>query len=519
MRLFRNPTALLLLAAVATTPGCFNNSGTTTGPVSLAFAGTVTGAAGEAIAGATVYLVPTTAVDMTPITAEDLRTLTSTNRDEPLEDAVANSGATFSQAVTNGSGAFRFETVPDGLYFVYVAPTGTEYLPGGSWCRNSVAATGLRGNEHATIQISSSPTSAATFVGMSQCLTCHPDKSTEEGVAHRLGFTVPNQLSALQSMDEHPELFDGLAFFLDGTVYTDGTPVYMYDPDWSRGFDKFQTSLSDPSTSGGTVYAKLWLWHDTATGAYNITIENVINPADPNSPATREVKLDYGGGVLKQRYMIAWPGLNGLYPLLQYQTQGDDAKYDRTRKQFRDYHFDFYWDNAGTTGVGTDDVIKTPSISKNINLNCMGCHATGYTQFQDSVTGEVLCDSVEDPNGEYDIDGDGNLNDLNIGCETCHGPGSEHVAANAARYIVMPPDITPSREVMLCDRCHDRLEGNGPFAHNDIPMNSSGQFPPAGISRDDYLNNYVATFAPAASKNWPDDIHAKAHHQQTPDFY
>jgi predicted CXXCH cytochrome family protein len=507
---------LVLLSATLLT-ACDLKSGSHKAASSTAFGGTVVDGSGNPVATATVYLIPNTALNLADISAQDIRDGSAGDRDEPLEDAIAALGSTFSQATTNTAGEFEIDPVADGGYFVYVEPTDTEFFPGGSWCRDSVDATGLRSKLDAEIHISSSPGPSATYVGMTTCLVCHPEHEDLKGVAHRLGFTVPNQLSSLQSTSDHPELFDGNGYFLEGTVYTDGTPVYMWDPDWTRGFDKFQTSMTDPSSSG-TLYAILWLWKDS-NEKYYITIENKINPADGSSPATREVKLNYGGGVYKQRYMIDWPGLNGLYPLLQYQTLGDEAKYDRTRQQFRDYHFDFFWDNAGTTGVGTDDLIKTPSIAKNISLNCMGCHATGYTQFEDSVTGEILCDSVEDPAAEFDIDGDGVLNDLNIGCETCHGPGSEHVAWDDARYIVAPQVLTPSREVMLCDRCHDRLEGNGPFAHNDIPMNDQGEFPLPGTSRADFLANYVTTFGPKASKNWPDDIHAKSHHQQTPDFY
>lgn len=512
MRLPRTNTFLLTLTACVLGAGCFSNSksNTETEPESSAFAGTVVDGADNLVAGATVYLIPNTAIDTTEITSEDIRSGSAEDRDEPLEDAVAAGGTTFTQAVTDSAGAFEFDEVPDGEFFVYVEPAGTEYIPGGSWCRDSVDASGLRTNLDATILISSSPSTAATYVGMTSCLVCHPDEDTEKGAAHRLGFTVPNKLSSLQDDNEHPDVFEGNGYFKLGTSYLDGFKVYLHDPDFSRGFDDFQTSITDPALTGGVVYAILWLWKD-ASEKYYITIENIINTGDTMSPATREVKLNYGGPVYKQRYMIEWPGLNGLYPILQFQPAGDEDKFDRTRKQFRDYHFDFFWDK-------TLNEIKTPDVTKNINRNCLGCHATGYTQFVDSGTGEVLCDSLEDPGGEYDIDGDGTINDLNIGCETCHGPGSEHVAANKARFILAPENITPSREVMLCDRCHDRLIGNGPNTHNDVPMNPDGLFPPAGISRAEYLASFVETKGPTASQNWPDDIHAKSHHQHVPDY-
>jgi len=501
--------SVLSLAAIALLAlGCNNSSSTI---VSVGYSGSVTGPDGEAVVGATVYLVSAAAINTDPMTVADMFANTSTDRDEPLEDAVRNFGNTFAKAVTDAAGAFSLATIADGSYFIYAEPVGTEYLPGGSICRNSVNASGLRGNTTASIVMSSSPSITATFSGMSTCLTCH-EKEAQKATAHRLGFTVPDTLSALQSDADHPELFDGNAYFLPvdtagGGTFADGTAVYLSDPDFSRGFDDFKTDLSVPA---GTLYVILWLWKDLATGAYNITIENIINGADPLSPATREVKLNYGGGVYKQRYMIEWPGRNGLYNLLQYQTAGDESKYDRTRKQFRDYHFDHYWDQA-------NNLIQAPAASKNINVSCMGCHATGYTQYVDGA--EVLCDSVEDVNGEYDIDGDGLLNDLNIGCETCHGPGSEHVAAaTSGRYIVNPDHITSSREVMLCGRCHDRLVGNGPNAHNDIPMNAAGEFPPAGISRTEFLTSYVSQTGASPSALWADGMHAKSHHMQAPDF-
>lgn len=509
--------ALPLLLAALVPAGCFRSDGTTTAAIRAWFHGEVVGTAGEAIAGATVYLVPAFSVPTTPITAAAMRSGASESYDEPLEDLVAASGAGFTQAVTGANGRFRIDVVPDGRYFVYVEPAGSEYLPGGSWCRDSVDASGLRG-QNVTLVVSSSPSAAATYLGTSTCLACHPTYDTEKGVAHRLGFAVPGQLSGLQDLDEHPELFDGLDAFTAAAAYTGGTPVYHYDPDWTRGFDKFKVSMSDPTSGGGTVYAILWLWQDSSSGAYNITFENVINPADPSSPATREVKLTYGGAVWKQRYMIEWPGLNALYPVLQFQSAGDEDKYDRTRKVYRDYHLDFFWNNNGTTGVGTDDLLKAPAASKNISLNCVGCHASGFTQSLDGVTGEVVCDSVEDVNGEYDIDGDGLLNDLNIGCEACHGPGSEHAALQAARYIITPENLSPTRAVTLCTRCHDRVIGDGPFAKNDHPQNAAGEFPPPGISRAEFLASYVTAKAPGLSDNWTDDTHAKSHHQQGPDF-
>jgi predicted CXXCH cytochrome family protein len=483
-----------------------------------AFAGVVTDTAGLPVEGALVYLVPADDVSTDPITAAGVLAGTVEDFDEPLEDLVAGAGATMDSVVTDAGGGFRFRPLVDGRYFVYVEPGAAdgEHLPGGSLCRQALDADELRG-QSIDIQVSSSPPPAATYVGMSVCLACHTEDATEKEVAHRLGFKVPGEFSGLQDLGAHPEIDEGLTFFTPGADHTAGTPVFHYDYDATRGFDKFAASLSDPSVAGGIVYARLWLWQDVADGRYKITFENVGNPADPLDLTTREVELTYGGAVYKQRYMIRWPGLNGLYPLLQFQSEGDESKYDRTRRQFRDYHLDFFWDDGGTPADPSDDLLRAPDPTRNIQRNCMGCHAVGYQQFTDAVTGEVLCDTIEDPYGEYDIDGDGRVNDINLGCEGCHGPGSEHVTALEGRWILSPRNLTPEREVMICARCHDRQVGNGTIA-NGHPLNSADEWPLPGISRAEYLAEHVTRKGPAEGDFWADFAHSKSHHQQGADF-
>lgn len=504
------------IAVVACLAACSTSSGSSSSNKSLS--GTVTGPSGVPVSGGTVYLVPNTAVPTAEITAAGVLAGSTVDIDEPLEDAVATQGSTFPQAVTSADGKYKIDKVPDGRFFIFVAPayTDTEHLPGGSLCRVSVDSGSLRGTKQ-DIVLSSSPPADATYVGMSGCLVCHPGYDTEEQLAHRLGFRVPGVSSPLQDTSYHPEIDDGLAYFLSSPDYTGGTPVYHYDYDATRGFDKYETSLSDPTGSGGVVSFILWLWQDSGSNEQKITFENVGNPGDPNNLAERVVKLTYGGAVEKQRYMLAWPGLNGLYPVLQFQTDGNDSRYDRTRRVFRDYHLDFYVDNNGTTMDVSDDVLMTPDITNNISRNCLGCHAADYERYTDGVTGEVLAHTLQDPNGEYDIDGDGFLNDLNTGCESCHGPGSEHILAQAPRYIVLPEYLSPSRDNQLCGRCHDRqvgADGTG----GEQPLNAQGQFAPPGISRGEFLDEYVTQDGPSQSSFWPDFAHSKSHHQQYSDF-
>ncbi|MCA9322771.1 MAG: hypothetical protein KDB53_18665, partial [Planctomycetes bacterium] len=111
------------------------------------------------------------------------------------------------------------------------------------------------------------------------------------------------------------------------------------------------------------------------------------------------------------------------------------------------------------------------------------------------------------------------------GCEVCHGPGSDHAAwasnpanqGQASRFIVQPERLSPSREMLICGRCHDRVQGNGSII-NDEPLDSQNRFPPVGIKRSDYLASYVSRNGPGTGDFWSDAVHSKSHHQQYSDL-
>jgi hypothetical protein len=71
------------------------------------------------------------------------------------------------------------------------------------------------------------------------------------------------------------------------------------------------------------------------------------------------------------------------------------------------------------------------SVSKQYRLDCVGCHVIGFQQ----AGGVCRVDQVE---GRQ-----------NVGCESCHGPGSIHVADGARKSVVRP---RPGPHV--CVGCH-----------------------------------------------------------------
>ena len=102
------------------------------------------------------------------------------------------------------------------------------------------------------------------------------------------------------------------------------------------------------------------------------------------------------------------------------------------------------------------------------NDNCVFCHNVAPDPALDPDTGRFATEVAE----------------LGIGCEACHGPGSEHVAVNShplRRYvlhagdepdptIVSPSRLDPARRADLCGRCHGQriTDDVGAFlAHGD----------------------------------------------------
>lgn len=73
-------------------------------------------------------------------------------------------------------------------------------------------------------------------------------------------------------------------------------------------------------------------------------------------------------------------------------------------------------------------------VDKQFNLNCVGCHVTGYGM----PGGATVTHNLE---GEL----------VDVGCETCHGPGSEHVAKPRIPGLALRD---PAETV--CARCHNK---------------------------------------------------------------
>lgn len=460
--------------------------------------GTVTDTGGEKVANATVILIPSSDINTTKI--DILEISASATDDEPLDDLAADTTRSYQTATTDENGDYTFSTVTVGNYFIYVklADDDTGHYPGGSLCRTVTNLSTARIQKD--IQISTRPSGSATYVGSASCLVCHADHAGAKKTGHFNGLRAPGVSTSLQDISKFSGFDAGLDKFVAGTT------IYYYAYDSTRGMDKYKTAESNPGAGDVSFTATLLKDGDT----YKVRLNNIKNPSDPNEGVTYNVALTYGGAIYKQRY-ITKIGLSYYLLPVQYQHEGSESYSPRTRKIWRDYNGSNWYDE-------TTLLLKTPAKSKAFDNSCAACHFTGFSVSGDDTNGWIAT-AVSASGGTIDYDGDGDVDEINTGCEVCHGPGSEHVAVGGGgRAIVHPGLLPPEREAIICGRCHSRPKGAG---GTETPVNSDGKMMLPGGRRSEFLTSYTngSQLDAAASDLYADkDEHSKSHHQQYTDF-
>ncbi len=114
--------------------------------------------------------------------------------------------------------------------------------------------------------------------------------------------------------------------------------------------------------------------------------------------------------------------------------------------KFSAYHSDHWYNTGGTlihTGVGTAPAFAQSQFINSWERRCLGCHTTGTQLKYIAATGKFVDES----------------NELNIGCEACHGPGSEHASSPYAENIINPASLDKQIGLDTCARCHIRGSG------------------------------------------------------------
>ncbi len=169
-------------------------------------------------------------------------------------------------------------------------------------------------------------------------------------------------------------------------------------------------------------------------------------------------------------------------------------------------------------GVTSAD-LGSDAQGNNYDVTCAGCHTTGVRSVSRMASGEwyyrpypAILPGYQDP-AYFDFDHDGQLDLVDIGCESCHGPGSSHILGGPdPEKIVDPLTVDAQRANDICGRCHTMPESvpNGlfPWPYDDATMTDWNPTTAAPL----------ASYYTDVAVNWPD---GKTGHISRPyhDFY
>ena len=471
---------------------------------------------------------------------------------DPVADAVVTVEGQISGATTAADGSFLVEDIAPGFAFLTVDPASTQHLPGGT--RHSAYVAAGDTADVGDIALSGRPSDSATWVGGDTCIACH---------------------TAL-----HADIVNGLSGAAHARFVTEGTSHMIYPELWPVPGDKELPlnpagellMVQDPVDGDGLVNLALCT-QDTASGREYIfkfypegtyiadqldcadlddgdfnddgVIDYVIIPV----AATIGGEGNWGEGYLdpdhvlpdqhpnfdegKQRYLARVQDV----PVVSEWMTDNGVPVDKAKQDYINYLPVYLMQDGTPTGsvalspadFGTPKfwqkgpthwAVPTNTLSR----NCAGCHATGleiaYQDFVDvSHTYKAVVTAFD-------------YVDLNITCERCHGPGSEHVASRDVTDIITPQNLTARASNELCGQCHASHAGKsitpaGVFkpAHNGDYINELGNgfFVPGLYDLENFYTNYNA---PTTTNNWqegpyhtwPDQKHSRAHAQELPEL-
>jgi predicted CXXCH cytochrome family protein len=120
---------------------------------------------------------------------------------------------------------------------------------------------------------------------------------------------------------------------------------------------------------------------------------------------------------------------------------------------------------------------------------CVGCHVTGYVQDTKAYA------------------------QIGVGCEACHGPGSEHMAAGDRKTTIVNPDkLEGPKKSMVCGSCHS--VGHNLVVVEEKPTEGKSAFPLGFRPGDDLTKLFIDGKPTAAGRNQQYSEFLKSKHFQ-----
>lgn len=326
------------------------------------------------------------------------------------------------------------------------------------------------------------------YVGSEFCLACHPGLANWRDTRHARILRRPMAQFSL---------VDGKGVVAD----FDRNGV----DDFRQGLDLNQISSPfNPYKPNAPILS-------FAGGVYYITIGDLRMPV---------VATSGGTGEWKQRYLVRVP-VSGTPDGLSAENYTSPVQYNEKTRQYVPYHPEQWWNQTTQLPLfdANTSVATVADLGRSYSQRCIGCHTTGIRDLGRDANGEwrysaypAILFRTDDP-GYFDYDHDGVFDLVNVGCETCHGPGSRHILGGGdPSMIVNPADLSAAEANEVCGQCHVRSK-SVPGGIHDWPYRDD-----TGTSFIPGHGEPLTDFFTDASIRWPDGVNSRRNNQQWLDF-
>jgi hypothetical protein len=329
-----------------------------------------------------------------------------------------------------------------------------------------------------------------SFVGQASCTGCH---------AGAYGATSDYQGAAAFSQTLHQK------------IHLRPSPETVVIEKYFAGDSVLRYLTSLPIPGEDTLLIHL---SKSADGREYFAQMRFSGPGGDSTPRMK-IAYTYGGYGWIQRFLVEINGsfhvLPFQYVLPAYRERSDTSQTFVFLDLFR------WFDTDPNTGLGRFFKFNSAQFhSVSWDRACSFCHVNGFglatkivpgpdTSFYASWVGRGEDSLLQDEN-------------IRIGCESCHGPGSEHVSNPTKTNIFSPGQLPRTREATdikldVCNACHTRVKSK--LGLYTFPYDEAADRPwrPGELVKDYFRHPFND------AQFWPDRVTSFAHHQAGQDFW
>ncbi len=381
-------------------------------------------------------------------------------------------------ATTSKDGSFKLEGVAPGNVYLYATAPSKAYLD--SETLKSIPVKGGATVSGLTMTLSGRPGDTATYVGMKACAGCHDAKLFKsfdgtpgasahsrfvtEGTSHMVyknkwpepnGKYLPRDPKGNLLKVQDPLDGKGLVNVALCTKGDEPNRKYLFKfyPEQKEGVTLTEPDLDCSDQPAGAV----WIPVAATIGGEGNWGKGYTDPGHKTPdryPNFGEGKQRYMARIQDVPYLAKWMKDNKVSREGQKQdyvafmpvyTMQDGTPEGSKVLAKGEVGAPMFWQKSPTDWAMPDNTLSR---------NCAGCHATGLTIKTKDITG------TENPSHQYkSLVTDWDYKDLNVTCERCHGPGSEHANTSDKTKIIIPRYLTAKAGNQLCGQCHGSHDG------------------------------------------------------------